>query len=329
MQATAPKKMKFMNKFLMNNILGKFAAVGMLMISANVYADKFEPIKYGNFDSWVTRNIKESAIIGGADKKVYAIGPTATLGDSPYVPQGGSPWASSNVLAKVCGIIKTSNAIYPTDRPGHGKCAKLATEFEHVKALGIVNLDVAVAGTMFLGRMYEPITSTKNPYTKLDVGIPFTRRPKALRFDYKVSLPGVNTRIHSSGLGPKKTLQGADHPVCFMLLQRRWEDEKGNLYAKRVGTAYEKFTKSCDWKNAHDVKVYYGESNTGYGLIPKAKSYNAKNSKGKLVPVQEVGWDAPDATPTHLVLFFSSGGGEPYEGTIGTDFYVDNVGLVY
>ena len=53
------------------------------------------------------------------------------------------------------------------------------------------------------------------------------------------------------------------------------------------------------------------------------------NSKGKMVPVVEEGWDDSNATPTHLLIMFSSGSGEPYAGTIGTNFYVDNVALAY
>ena len=65
------------------------------------------------------------------------------------------------------------------------------------------------------------------------------------------------------------------------------------------------------------------------GLIPEKKSYYAANSKGKMVPVREVGWDSAEATPTHLMVMFSSGSGEPYTGTPGATFWVDNVELVF
>ena len=65
------------------------------------------------------------------------------------------------------------------------------------------------------------------------------------------------------------------------------------------------------------------------GLIPEEKSYCARNSKGKIVPVHEVGWDSPDATPTHILVMFSAGSGEPYVGTVGTEFLIDNVALAY
>ena len=45
--------------------------------------------------------------------------------------------------------------------------------------------------------------------------------------------------------------------------------------------------------------------------------------------VRETGWAEADATPTHIVLQFSSSHGGAYVGTVGNTFWVDNVGLVY
>ena len=55
----------------------------------------------------------------------------------------------------------------------------------------------------------------------------------------------------------------------------------------------------------------------------------ARNSKGKSVPVREVGWAAADETPTHLILQFSSSDGGAYIGTPGNTLWIDNVSLVY
>lgn len=299
-------------------------------------ADTFEPLKYGNFDHWVTRQIKESHVIGGNEKNLYEIGPTQTIvGSIPYVNKGGSPWATSNVLAKVAGVTKGSNAVFP-DTHGAGKCAKLTTMMEQCKALGIVNIDVLVAGSIFLGRFFEPVKSTSEPYSKMEMGIPFTRRPKALQFDYKLEMPVHNDRVYSSGFGKKKTYPGHDQAEVYIILQRRWEDADGNLYAKRVGTGRQRYGKSTNgWVTGHRIPVEYGDitGKPGYaswkGLIPADKSYYARNSKGKMVPVKEVGWDAPDATPTHLLVMASSGSGTAYIGTLGLTLWVDNMGLVY
>jgi hypothetical protein len=312
-------------------------ALACLTTAWSASAEKVESIKYGNFENWVTRNINESSVIGGSTKQVYEIAPNATInGSSAYSNQGGSPWATSNVMAKVCGITKTSNAVFP-DKRDSGRCCKMTTLMEHCKAIGIINIDVVVAGSIFLGEMLEPISSTKEPYSKMEMGVAFTKRPTALQFDYKLSMPDASTgRTYSSGFGKKKTLTGNDNAEVYIILQRRWEDADGNLYAKRVGTGRERYSKSTNgWVNNHRIKIHYGDiTNESYyksymGLISADKSYYAKNSKGKMVPVKEVGWDSADATPTHMLVMASSGSGTAYIGTIGLTLWVDNFALVY
>lgn len=308
-----------------------------LFIAAVAAAQRVEPVAYGDFESWVTRNIKESAVLGGHTVKVYAVGPEKTIeGDEPYVPEGGTPWASSNIMAKVVGITKTSNVVYPDERAPGNRCVKLCTRMESCKAVGLINIDVMVAGTLFLGRMFEPIKSTSDPYSKMEMGIPFTKRPSALVFDYRLSVPSEAKMIYSSGFGKKKTIDAVDKAEVFIILQRRWEDPDGNLFARRVGTGRELLGKStAGWVNGHKLDVHYGDI-TGkpfyrpyMALIDEEHSYYARNSKGKLVPVKEVGWDAADATPTHVIVMFSSGSGKPYTGTPGMTLWIDNVAMRY
>ena len=62
-------------------------------------------IKCGDMDHWVTRHVKESSIIGGNMKTLQEIAPTKTWAqNAPYTNWGGSPWGTSNVMAKVSGI---------------------------------------------------------------------------------------------------------------------------------------------------------------------------------------------------------------------------------
>ena len=292
---------------------------------------RLEPIKYADMENWVTRNITESKIIGGNGKTIYEIAPKATVnGNKPYSNAGGSPWANSNVYAKVCGVVKGSSTVSPAQRGG-STVAKCEAKMEHVKALGIVNMDVMVAGTIFLGQLYEPVTSTTGAFSKMEMGIPYTKRPKALVFDYEVVMPKDNTRIKSTGFSKQKTLSGRDNAEVYVLLQRRWEDEKGNIYAKRVGTGRERYAKSIPWTRQHELPIQYGDitKESFYkpwmGLLDGEKAYYAKNSKGKLVPVHEVGWDAPDATPTHVLVMASSTCGEAFVGTEGLTLYIDNI----
>ena len=83
---------------------------------------KVEMIPFGNMDQWIDRQIKESGIIGGATKNVYAIGPTATVTETKaYKNMGGSPWATSNVMARVAGITKTNTSVFPEKRSRSSK----------------------------------------------------------------------------------------------------------------------------------------------------------------------------------------------------------------
>ena len=74
---------------------------------------------------------------------------------------GGSPWATSNVYAKVAGVSKGKNSVFPDNRGNGNFCMKLTTVFEHVKVIGLINIDVLASGSAYLGRMVEPVKSTK------------------------------------------------------------------------------------------------------------------------------------------------------------------------
>lgn len=308
-----------------------------LIFASTIYAQSAErivPFKYGNMDSWVIRNIKESSIIGGNKKVVYAIGPSMTInGNNPYTNKGGSPWATSNVLAHVSGIYKTNNSVY-RDKHENGYCAKLETHIEKVKVLGLINIKVLAAGSLFLGDVREPITSTKDGPKAINWGIPFCQRPKALRFDYKTSLPNVANRIKQNGFSSASIVAGRDHAVAVLYLQKRHEDAQGNITAKRVGTMVVKFTKSSNgWVNDATYTIHYGDIRhmAGYdaSLMGLRSCDYARNSKGKSVIVRETGWAAANETPSHLILQFTSSHGGAYIGTPGNTLWIDNVALVY
>ena len=306
-----------------------FSFISSVILHAS--ALRLEPLKYGDMENWVTRNITESKIIGGKNKTLFEIAPKSTItGNKVYKNAGGSPWATSNAYAKVCGVVKGSNTVEPTQRGG-STVAKCAAKMENVKALGVVNMDVMVAGSIFLGQLFEPLTSTKGAFSKMEMGIPYTKRPKALVYDYEVVMPKDNTRIKSTGFSKQKTLQGRDNAEVYVLLQRRWEDENGNIYAKRVGTGRERYNKSIPWTRKHELPIHYGDitKESFYkpwmGLLDGDKAYYAKNSKGKLVPVHEIGWDDTNATPTHVLMMASASCGEPFIGTEGLTLYIDNI----
>jgi len=299
-------------------------------------AGRVEYIAFGNFDQWVTRNIKESGIIGGKTKTIYAIGPTKTInGNQAYRGGGGSPWSTSNVMAHVKGIYKTNLSVYKEARPGHGYCAKLYTHLEGCKVLGLININVLAAGSVFLGQMMEPITGASEPMKYLNCGRPFNKKPKAIMFDYKVQLAGGNSRIKQTGFGGASTVGGLDMADCIVFLQKRWEDAKGNIFAKRVGTMVKRFDRNSGWVNNAQFSIFYGDAtkNPHYqksmALTSGSNVRYALNSKGKMVPIKEVGWADASETPTHLFIQFDSSHGGAYVGSVGNTLWVDNVRLVY
>ena len=295
---------------------------------------KVEMIPFGNMDQWIDRQIKESGIIGGATKNVYAIGPTATIRENkPYKNMGGSPWATSNVMAKVAGVVKTNTSVFPEKR-GDGMCARMETRYESVKVFGLVDIEVIAAGSVFLGTVHEPIKGTKNPQAMLQSGVPFSKKPKALRFDYKVKAAPEKNRVRSTGFSRKSTVAGQDSLAVILLLQKRWEDAEGNVYSKRVGTMVQRYTESTpDWVNDATYPILYGNITSKpeykpYMRIQVEERYTL-NSKGKSVPIQEVGWAEPGEAPTHMVLQFTSSHGGAYIGSPGNTFWIDNVELIY
>ena len=305
------------------------------MAAAGISAqEKVVPLSYGNMDSWTIRKVHESAIIGGNTKTLYEIGPNRTVeGNKPYTNGGGSPWGTSNVMAKVMGVVKTNNSVY-RDKRGSGWCAKLTTHIESVKVMGLMNINVLAAGSIFLGDMKEPITGTKDGPKAMNNGIPFTGRPKAVRFDYSVKAAGTPNRIKQTGFSKKQTVPGRDYAIAVLYLQKRTEDNVGNITAKRVGTMVVKFGKSTDgWVNDATYKIMYGDirNTPGYDASTMGLRHTdyARNSKGKSVPVKEIGWADADTTPTHLMLQFSSSHGGAYIGSVGNTLWVDNVEMVY
>lgn len=171
------------------------ALVACVIATSASAEGKEEYLPYGNMNSWTIRHIKESGVIGGDTKTLYEVGPNRTItGNKPYVNGGGSPWGTSNVMAKVMGVVKTNNSVY-RDKHGSGYCAKLETHIEKVRVLGLMNMKVLAAGSLFLGDMKEPITGTKDGPKAMNNGIRFTKRPKALRFDYMFKAAGTANRV--------------------------------------------------------------------------------------------------------------------------------------
>lgn len=309
--------------------------LSVLAQQSDTVSERVELLPYGDMECWTTRVIKESALLGGATKEVYHIGPTQTIeGAEPWVRESSdSPWGGSSVWANPMGIDKVSVTVFPEEREPGNRCARLEVRKETCKVLGMVNITVVATGSVFLGSVREPVKNAKNPQGKLDQGIPFTKRPKALQLDYKLEL--ADQLVKATGMRSSE-IEGKDNAeICLYLIQR-WEDEDGNVYARRIGTGYCKFSESVpEWQNGFRIPIYYGDISEEPFFrpemmleLPDGPRYTT-NSKGKNVPMQVVGWGDADAEPTHLMLRISSGDRGAFIGAVGTCFWIDNVSLVY
>lgn len=297
-------------------------------------AQRIEPIPFGDFEQWVVRYIHESGIIGGDTRTIYAIAPTDTIRENTPFPYGddNSPWTVSNAYAKVSGIEKCSGTTTP-ERRDNGYCCRMDVKLEEIVVLGFINLKVMITGTAFVGQTIEPIRSAHDPYSNIDYGMPFTGRPTHLMFDYKAVISTDSVLTIAKGQSRPKKVKGSDNAEVVLLLQERWEDSEGNIYAQRVGTIRERFSKTQPkWTNGYRAKIHYGNI-TGQPYYREYMNlnqpYRAMNSKGKIVPIQEIGWAPSDATPTHAILIFSAGYHEAFVGGEGNTLWIDNVSFVY
>jgi hypothetical protein len=237
------------------------------------------------------------------------------------------------VLAVVAGVVKTNNTVYPEKR-GEGYCARIETHIEEVKALGIVNMDVTCQGVMLVGKLHEPIRDTKSPMSKVDYGFEYHGKPKAVKLDYKADVG--HDVIRATGFSKKKNLGIPDWAEFTVVLQKRWEDENGEVHALRVGTGIERIMKDVpDWVNGHEIRIHYGDITKeafyqdymGLKTDPDLVWYTT-NSKGKIVVVHEEGWAAPDTEPNHMMIYFISSCGKAFYGGVGNTVWIDNVEVV-
>ena len=227
--------------------------------------------------------------------------------------------------------IETAAVNVTPEKRGNGYCCKLETKLTVVKALGIDTKAVAT-GSLFTGKLSDPMTmeGTKNPAKAINMGMKFTKRPKALMLDIKSQISQSGELKQANASTKVKTLQGNDEGEIILFLQHRWEDEDGRIFAYRVGTASEHISKTMDWQNNHRLEVRYGDISTQAKPWEKLtkERFMARNSKGKMVYIEEVGYTA-DVEPTHLIMQVSAGSVAPFVGCPGNTLWVDNIRLVY
>ncbi len=312
-----------------------FFCIAFIGLGCLYAQERIESVPFGDMEQWAVRYIKESRIIGGKTRVLYAISPTDTIRKNEAFVYGkqGCPWTVSSAYARVAGIDKASGSVRP-DKHGNGLCCRLDSKMDSVIAMGIIRLKVLVSGTIFTGKTLEPVTKegADDPYSVVDMGVPFTGRPTTMMLDYKARVEDSDELISAKAVSRPTKLKGRDAAEMFILLQKRWEDADGNLHALRVGTGYERVYNSIGWQHDHRIPIYYGSQLTqqsgyqDYMGIGK-HVFKARNSKGKMVLINEEGFS--NDAPTHMIIICSSGCHEAFVGHAGNTLWVDNIRLVY
>ena len=307
--------------------------IGLCLVSTLLHAERrVEAIAYGNMDQWQTRYIKESKRLGGSTKTLYAIAPTDTIKQNQaYTPLEGNPWGCSATYARFMGIeTGIEGSVVPEPR-GYGYCCKMQNILTHIN---IGDIYAMVSGTIYMGTALEPlgILAKSKPYTAIDFGVPFTKHPVALMLDYKALISESDSLISTERNKPEM-VAGHDCAVIYIYLQHRWEDsETGKIYARRVGTAYQRICETIpEWINNYEIPIRWGNITTS----PDFQDYEglnrvdmmARNSTGKMVRIEEVGWSIDE--PTHIIMYISASNAGVFRAYEGNTLWVDNLRFVY
>jgi hypothetical protein len=301
--------------------------------SGQTLTDSSGQLKFSSFDTWYYRTLTESALLGGETKHLYEIGVLNPLSEQEKLhgKDPDSPWGTSNFMVKM-GFNKAVNSVFP-DTTKEGYCCRLETKLFGVNTLGL-KVNVLVAGCLFVGEMIEPVRNIREPLKKMNHGIPFTGKPKAIRFDYRYH-PGEN-RIKS--VYTSSPVEGSDKAEFCLILQKRWEDEKGRIWAIRIGGIRTVLSGTAGkWARDTTFAIHYGIITREpfyhpetMGLIPEVSEMYVKNSKDQLVMLTETAWGKEEDNPTHLVLYFTSSyQGVDFTGSPESTLWIDNVCLIY
>ncbi len=300
-------------------------------------AEKIVPIKYGNMDNWVIRNIKESGIIGGNKKVVYAIGPSMTInGNTPYTNKGGSPSGTSNVLAHVSGIYKTNNSVY-RDKHENGHCAKLVTHIEKVKVWESSISRCLQQARSSWATCAKPITGTKTTSLRPSTGAFLSPMvPRQCVSTIRPCCPTQPPASSRTASAVHRKWQDATMLSPFSICRSVTRMPMATSRPERGAPLVVKYSKSTNgWVNDATYTIHYGDIRhmAGYdaSLMGLRSTDYARNSKGKSVIIKETGWasanETPDPHSDHLRSLPVSGGA--YIGTPGNTLWIDNVALVY
>jgi hypothetical protein len=309
------------------------AIQGFSQKKAADFVNSLGQLNYSSLDFWYARKVKESALLSGKTIDLFGVGKVDANSDfyDITLKDPKSPWGTTNIFSKM--VLDIGNTRVIPEKRGNGYCCRLETKIRKDNIVG-VKVDVLIAGTLFLGEMIEPVRSMKEPIKTVNQGIPFDRHPAAVKFDYKYHV-GTKRVLATNDI---EDFEGPDLSEFCVILQKRWEDKDGNIFATRIGGARQFFSGDVkEWINGAVFPITYGDithrpdyDEKTMGLIPGVSEVYVKNSKNEVVPLIETGWGKENEMPTHMIMYFTSSyKGVDYVGSTETVFWVDNIELIY
>ena len=150
-------------------------------------------------------------------------------------------------------------------------------------------------------------------------------------YNYSGGLHGVGASV-TNALSEWLTVQVYKDYVYEMSFHSYLDKETGKIYARRVGTAYERVCDTIpEWINNHEIPIRWGNITNQ----PNFHDYEGlnqmdmmtRNSKGKMVKIEELGWSLDE--PTHIIVYISASNAGVFRACEGNTLWVDNLRFIY
>ncbi|NLR94199.1 PCMD domain-containing protein [Flammeovirga agarivorans] len=204
-------------------------------------------------------------------------------------------WETSNPGTSFLSFVNTTQE---TSDVVSGSSARMETI--------AIPLTGIAAATVYTGKFQ---LNTSDPAQSAILGVEYTKRPKSMSFNYKYT-PG-DEYLQFDGAVSSPVEGAVDSCLVYMYLQKR-EGES----IQRIGTAAMQHSDTVTEWTKEKLEVIYGEIENpvpGFRLRP-----------------EETGWADADATPTHVIITFTStSAGDYFRGAIGSVLMVDDISIEY
>lgn len=292
----------------------EFTVTSQDKANTTVYTVSYQRIGKYNFEEWIEEGIA-SSIIGGLKIPYYA-------------PVGG--WSSSNKgagLLVLMGKVKQVVVTKTDDAHSGSGAAKIETILSNnVNGTGSALYPVVTTGSLFLG---EFITNTSNTLLSTKFGIPYTKRPIAIKGYYKYT-PGsdfyrcdiINTTYNKVTLEEGTTDNCSINAILYEyendLPENPTTPQKEEYYAQFI-TGVDTYSFKENKKLVAVAKLTDGTAKAEY----TAFQIEFKDKDGKTAYAYD-----PTKKYRMSIICSSSAEGDTFSGAPGSVLFVDDIEVI-